>query len=101
MTGQIITAAVALAALLIALPALRRATAALRLSCQHEEALRLAARETPLEALVDATRETPHWFAACGCRWEMPRVAGKDPAWVPCDGHAERLLRAVEGEESL
>jgi hypothetical protein len=60
-SGQIITAAVAVIALLIALPALRRATRALHLAAGHEEALRLAARETPLEAIADATRELPPW----------------------------------------
>ena len=37
------------------------------------------------------------WIADCGCRWELPGAA--DPVWVPCDMHAERLLRMVQGEE--
>ena len=43
-----------------------------------------------------ATRETPPQAEDCGCRWLMPRTPGDDPAWVPCDAHADRLLGLVQ-----
>jgi hypothetical protein len=58
--------------------------------------------ESDLEALADATRE-PAWERreACGCFWLAPDAPHADPVWVPCDDHADLLLRAIEAGEDL
>jgi hypothetical protein len=59
--------------------------------------------EADLEAMVNATREPASWERreTCGCYWLAPGAPEADPVWVPCDDHAETLLRAIEAGEDL
>ena len=59
--------------------------------------------EDGLEALADAPREPAarERREACGCFWLAPDALGADPVWVPCDDHADLLLRAIEAGEDL
>jgi hypothetical protein len=106
MTGLAIAAAVAVAAVLGSVGwVLRGARDLIRLQreltgWQLNEAMRKVSGQD-MEALVHATREPELWAAGCGCRWEMSPAAWADPLWVPCDKHADRLLRAVHEDGEL
>lgn len=63
-----------------------------RLLAEHE-------RDEADRAALAPPRGGGRWHAKCGCWWDLPGT--DDPQWEPCDAHAERLLRAVQGEEEL
>jgi hypothetical protein len=57
--------------------------------------------------LTRREQSAPWWPWAepesCGCRWWARPAPGAEPepVWRPCDKHADRLLRLVNGEAEM